>query len=136
MLCVTIYPPFKDWFFEKFSEWEKAQPKRRSTYTDFADFLSKNSFGLKVRQQYVSRWIEGMEPSEKYIPALAELLGNEVYEILGYERPNPYLNTINKLWERLTPDHQRRLAEDAARYESQNANTKTAHRGRKTTHDP
>jgi len=76
-----------------------------------------------------------MEPSEKYLPALAEILGNDVYDILGYERPNPHLNKINQLWERLSPEHQQQLAEDAQRYEIENENNPKASRKRKPAHN-
>jgi len=131
MFIVTNFPQFKDWFFDKFSEWEKAQPGRRSTYTAFADYLSHNSYGLEIKQQYVSNWSKGTEPSEKYVPVLAELLGKEIYEILGIALPNPYLQKINQLFDRLTPEHQRQLAEDAERYQTKNANAKTTSPKRK-----
>jgi len=114
-------PQFKDFFFQQFSDWEKSQPGKRSTFTAFADYLSHNSLNLVIRQQYVSGWIKGdFEPSEKYAPALAEKLGNEVYEILEFKPPNPLLLAINSRWEHIPPDKQQKLAELAEQFEVKN----------------
>jgi len=129
---VANFPAFKDWFFDKFSEWERAQPGKRSSYTAFAQYLSNNSFGLEIKQQYVSNWSKGTEPSEKYIPVLAEVLGAEIYRILDATPPNPYLQKIAQLFENLSPEHQRKLAEDAERYEVNNEQSKKASKPRKT----
>ena len=114
-------PRFKDFLFKKFSEWEHQQPGKRSTYTSFAEYLSQNSLGLVIRQQYVSGWIKGdFEPSEKYAPALAEFYGDEVYKLLGQKKPNPLLQQINARWDRIPPEKQQRLAELSEQFEIKN----------------
>lgn len=132
MLIVTNSPAFKDWFFDKFSEWEKAQPGRRSNYTAFAKYLSNNSLGIEIKQQYVSNWVNGKIPSEKYAHPLAEILGNDVYKLLGYERPNPYLQKIHQIWDRIPPDKQQQLVEQAEHYELKNDDIKRTSQQRKT----
>lgn len=83
-------PAFKDFFLEFFRAWEDKQPNKRTTYTAFANWLSENSFGVTIKQQLVSYWMKGdYEPTdEKFIYALAEKLGEEVYEILQVKKPN------------------------------------------------
>ena len=86
-MFVMTTPPFKDWFFDHFKDWENQQPGRRSTYTEFANWLSNNSFDVTFRQQMISYWIKGTIPTDdKYIWALAEKLGNEIYDVLQSPR--------------------------------------------------
>jgi hypothetical protein len=125
---------FKDFLFDYFIEWEKEQPKRRSTFTAFARWLSHNSYNIVIKQQLVDDWIKGRykPKGEQYLLVLEEKIGKEIYDYLDVERPNPYLQKINQLFERLSPEHQRKLAEDAERYEVNHANAKKTSRKRKT----
>jgi len=112
---------FKDYFFEKFQEWEKQQPGRRSTYTAFALWLSDNSLGIELKQQLVNDWIRGKyKPSgDKYLLVLEEKLGQEIYEVLNVKPPDPFLQSINSRWDRIPSDKQQKLAKDAERYEAE-----------------
>jgi hypothetical protein len=65
---------------------------------------------------------------------IASMLGPEVFEVLGLPRPNPYLQKINQIFERLSPEQQQKLAEDAERYEA-NHISKTS-KQRKTSSHP
>lgn len=134
-MCLMTTPKFKDFLFDFFIEWEKEQPKRRSTYSAFARWLSENSLNVVIKQQLLSDWIKGRyKPNEdKYLLVLEEKIGKEIYSVLDVDRPNPYLNKINQIWERLSPEHQRQLAEDAARYETQNHENSKATPSRRTT---
>ncbi len=129
--------PFKDFLFEKFSDWEKKQPGKRSTYTAFADYLSENSLGIKVKQQLVSGWINGeFEPGEKYAPVLAERLGDEVFDLIDIPRPDPLLQGINSRWDRISSDRQQKLAELSEKFEAEslkNDRSKNVSKQRKTT---
>jgi hypothetical protein len=40
--------------------------------------------------------------------------------VLELSRPDPYLQKINELWDRIPPEKQQKLAEDAERYELTN----------------
>lgn len=126
--------PFKDYFFAQFRKWEDQQPGKRSTYTAFARWLSDNSLGVEIKQQLVSDWIGGKyKPSEdKYLLVLEEKLGSEIYEVLNLPRPNPYLQRINQRWERIPPDKQQKLAEEAERYEVEANGSEDASKQRKT----
>lgn len=113
--------PFKDYLFEKFEEWEKAQPKRRSSFSAYARWLSKNSANVEVKQQIIDSWMNGVIPTDyKYLLVLAEKIGNEIYDILGYKPSNPYLEKINRVWEFLPEEEQIRISEEAEKYETQN----------------
>ena len=127
---------FKDYFFEKFQEWEKQQPGRRSTYTAFALWLSANSLGIELKQQLVNDWIRGKyKPSgDKYLLVLEEKLGKEIYEVLDVKPPDPFLQSINSRWARIPADKQQQLAKDAERYEAEalKNGSKSPHKQRKT----
>lgn len=128
---------FKDFLFDYFIEWEKQQPKKRSSYSAFSRWLSDNSYKTVIKQQLVSDWINGRykPEDEKYLLVLAEKIGNEIYEVLGVEPPNPYLQKINSLFQYLSPKHQQQLADEAERYEAENhaKDRATASKQRKTT---
>lgn len=134
-MCMMTTRQFKDFLFDYFIEWEKQQPKRRSTYTAFAKWLSDNSLNVTIKQQLLSDWIKGRyKPNEeKYLLVLEEKIGKQIYNVLDVPRPNPYLQKINQLFERLSPEHQQQLAEQAERYETKNVNPKTTSPKRKTT---
>lgn len=116
------YPPFKEYLFEFFIEWEKKQPKRRSSYSAFARWLSDNSYRVVIKQQTVSEWINGKykPDDEEYLLVLAEKIGDVIYDVLNKKRPNPFLLAITTRWDRISDEHQRRLAEQAEQYEAQN----------------
>ena len=72
---------FKDWLMDKFLEWEKTQTNGRSNYSNFARYL-----GIGVNNY--AQWRSGNNlPSIEKARILAEKLGYEVYEILGYSAP-------------------------------------------------
>src|SRR5689334_22946519 len=99
MLVMTT-PSFKDFLFNQFLEWEKTTPKKRSSISAFARWLSENKDEITIKQQVLDTWINGAIPKDyKYVVALAEKLGDEVYTILNQPRPNPYLQKINRVWE-------------------------------------
>lgn len=136
MLQVTdkTYPPFKDYLFDFFVAWEKKQPKKRSSYTAFARWLSDNSYAVLIKQQMVSDWIHGKYKAddERYLLVLAEKVGDEIYEVLNKQRPNPFLQRIIKRFPNIPPDKQRQLAEDSERFEAENARSKNISAKRKT----
>ena len=118
------YPPFKEYLFDFFIEWEKQQPKKRSSYSAFVRWLSENANGIVIKQQTVSEWINGKykPDDEQYLLVLAEKIGDEIYDMLNKKRPNPFLLAITTRWDRISEEHQRKLAEAAELYEVQNHN--------------
>jgi hypothetical protein len=78
-------------------------------------------------------WMNGRrKPGKESLRLLSAVMGNEVYDVLGYKLPNPYLQKINQVFEHLSLEHQQKLADDAERYEVKNDNAKKASRKRKT----
>jgi len=121
MLTMTETPQFKDQFFTAFLEWEKTQPKKRSSFSAFARWLSDNSNNTLIKQQNVDAWINGTIPKDyKYVFALAEKLGDWIFDSLGFPRPNPYQQKLNRLWEFLPEEFQKRITEEAETYETKN----------------
>lgn len=122
-------PTFAEYLLLKLQEFEK-QRGQRTTLDKFAEHLG-------VKRPILSLWLSGKnKPSLDSVRQLAEILGPEIYDALDMPRPNPYLQTINKLFERLTPEHQRRLAEDAERYQTENDRTRKTSPKRKPSSPP
>lgn len=106
-------PIFKEYFFERFIEWEKQQPGKRSSVSAFARWLSDNSYNVEIKQQLVSDWIKGrFKPSdEKFVLVLAEKLGNEIYDVLQSPRPDPFVVYIQTISKSLKDDQKKKIAE-------------------------
>jgi hypothetical protein len=51
---------------------------------------------------------------------LAELFGNEIYDALDLPRPNPYLQKLNRLWQFIPEEIQKKFSDEADKYETQN----------------
>lgn len=121
MFIMTTQQPFKEYLFNFFAEWEKTQPKKRSSFSAFARWLSDNSTDTLVKQQNVDSWMNGAIPKDhKYVIVLAEKTGDEIYEVLDLPKPNPRLQRINRIWEFLPEKVQIKIEEEAAQYEAEN----------------
>lgn len=104
---------FPDWITRKFVEWQAKEGKRK-TIEDFAAYLGTS-------RPLVNMWMNGnKKPGKENINILAELFGNEIYDVLEIPRPNPYLQKINRIFEILPEEFQIKLSEDAEKYETQN----------------
>jgi transcriptional regulator with XRE-family HTH domain len=101
---------FSDWITKKYLNWQ-AEVGKRKTIDDFAAYLG-------ISRPLLNMWMNGDKPrpGPANIKLLAEIYGNEVYDAVGIPRPNPYLEKINQVFENISEDHQRQLAEDAERY--------------------
>lgn len=117
---------FASWLEKTFLKWQ-AENGKRASLLEFADYIGYS-------RPLISMWLAGKRlPGEDGIKRLAELFGEEVYDALDLPRPNPYLQKISQIFERLSPEHQQKLAEDAERYQQNNeANTKRIPKQRKT----
>lgn len=81
---------FGGWLTQQFLDWQQKEGSRK-TLTEFSDYLD-------VRQEYVSRWMNGVsQPGKKYIPVLAKKLGDDVYVMLGMPVPDPFRNVPEEL---------------------------------------
>lgn len=108
---------FPEYIEIKFLEWQKNMGKRKNV-EDFAAYIG-------VSQATLSQWMNGKRtPGGENIRLLAEIFGNEVYDIFNLPRPNPYLQKINRVWEHVPENVQKRLAEEAEIYETENETTR------------
>lgn len=104
---------FPEYLERQYLKWQHDQGKRKSL-DEFAAYLG-------ISRPLLSMWMNGTRrPGNENIILLAHTFSDDVYDALELPRPNPYLQRINDLFERLSPEHQQRLAEDAERYEVKN----------------
>ena len=78
MIVVTL----EDWLHRKFREWED-EAGGRQTYKTFADYL-----GIKYTtfSSYIN---QGAKPQGRNLRKIGDVLGYEIYDIVGSERPDP-----------------------------------------------
>jgi len=101
---------FATWLEIAFLRWQ-TENKKRASLQEFADYIGYS-------RPLISMWLGAQRlPAEGGIERLADLFGLEIYDTLGLPRPNPYLQKINQIFERLSPEYQQKLAEDAEHYE-------------------
>lgn len=104
---------FSSWITRKYVEWQAKEGKRK-TIEEFAAYLGTS-------RPLVNMWMNGnKKPGKENIKILAELFGNEVYDILELPRPNPYKQIIDRVWEFLPEDFQKQISEEAEKYEEKN----------------
>jgi transcriptional regulator with XRE-family HTH domain len=102
-----------EYLTKKFLDWQ-ASIGERKTLEDFADYLD-------VNRSLLSYWMNGKRiPNEENCEKIAKKLGNEIYDVLDLPRPNPYLQKLNRIWEFIPEDIQKKFSEEAERYEAQN----------------
>ncbi len=102
-----------DYLTKKFLDWQ-ASLGQRKTLEEFADFLN-------VSRPLLSYWMNGKRvPNTENLENISSQLGNEIYDVLGLPRPNPYLQKINRVWEFIPEDIQIKIAKEIEKYETQN----------------
>ena len=99
----------------------------RTKQTKLKGNVSLNAFAeeLGASRPLVSMWMNGERPvtlnyRKKIAKPIADLVGPSAYEILDVTPPNPFLQKIISYFETLSPEHQRKLAEDAELYKTEN----------------
>jgi len=118
--------PFSALLERKYLEWQIEKGERISQ-AEFARLIG-------VSRASLTMWMNGTHlPDLESAKKIANLLGPEIFDALDLPRQNPYLQKINQIFERLSPEHQQKLAEDAERYEMNNdaANAKRVSKHRK-----
>ena len=119
--------PFPELLEQKFLEWQMENGERKTLY-EFANYLG-------VSHGTISFWINGVKkPGDSNVVKLAELFGNEIYDALDLPRPNPYLQKLNRIWEFIPEDIQKKFSDEAEKYEAQNLSERvqTVSKRRKT----
>lgn len=99
---------------KKYLEWQQ-KIQERKTITEFAEHLG-------FPQSTVSFWMNGTRLVKKKedIEQIASIIGFDIYDALGRERPDLDLHYIQANWELLDPHAKRVLREQAERYAAQN----------------
>ena len=101
--------PIAKWFNSKFVEWQNQEGERK-TIIEFADYLG-------VNRSLLSYWMNGSRiPSEDNLIKIAFILGFEIYDILGIQRPNMLYLYMLRNWEKVPESIQRHLADTIAKY--------------------
>ena len=109
---------FSKWLEARFLEWQSKSGERQ-TVGSFADYLD-------VSRPLVSMWMNARRtPSAENQKILARYFGNEVYDVLNVERPDPNLEKIQSLWGKLPAEAQQKIAEQAAKYVVENEKKQT-----------
>ena len=104
---------FSSWITRKYVEWQ-AKEGRRKTIEEFAAYLGTS-------RPLVNMWMNGnKKPGKENVKILAELFGNDIYDVLELPRPNPYKQVIDRVWEFLPEDFQKKISEEAEKYEEKN----------------
>ncbi len=113
---------FPEYLERKYLEWQNKQGKRK-TIEDFAKYLG-------VSRPILSMWMNGSrKPGLENIRLLSTIFGLEIYDILGYPRPNPLFAYTERNWKNIPIKDQRKIAEIVSRYttESIPGEKRTAH---------
>lgn len=104
---------FPNWINRQFVLWQAEQGKRK-TIDEFAAYIG-------ISRPLLNMWLNGnRKPGTENIKLLEEIFGMEVYDALDLPRPNPYQQKLNRLWEFLPEEFQKRIAEEAETYETKN----------------
>lgn len=89
MILVMV---FKDWFFNQYLEWQRKYGK--ASVTKFAAWID-------ISQSSCDQYMSGKKrPAGENLRKIAEKLGYETYDLLGYARPDLILannETLSKL---------------------------------------
>ena len=93
-----------EWLNHHFIEWITSTGERH-TVTEYAEYLG-------VSRSLLSRYLSGkILPSESNVYRIADVLGNEIYDIMEIPKPDPLLRYINRQWDYLTPEEQKQIME-------------------------
>jgi len=87
---------FRNYLLRKMSEYDQKIGKR-ITQAEFADYLGVNRVSI-------TQWLNGKKPDIKNTQKLAMKLGEEVFDLLGYERPSIRINRLQKYYDAAPPE--------------------------------
>ena len=95
--------------------------------------VSLNSFAnfLEFSPPIVNLWLNGSRiPTqgnvERIIPKLVEILGLEVYDLLGLPRPDPDLLRLSQAWPHIPKEYRQELADQGEKYAAENGSVLAA----------
>jgi len=91
----------KIWLDRKFNEWQIEVG--RKTITEFADFLD-------IPRPQLSHYMNARnKPESENIEKIAAKLGYEIYDILELKRPDPTINQVIQVYDKVTPEEQEEM---------------------------
>lgn len=88
----TDYKDFADFLEKKYLKWRAEQKTRKAGITQFADTLGIPRASLN---NYMLRGTKP-KPDDENLEKIAGKLGDEVYDVLGYRRPDPVLRKLER----------------------------------------
>ncbi len=98
---------------QSYLNWQAEQGEIK-TLEEYAEYLD-------VNRSLLSFWMNGKRvPNNDACEKISAKLGNDIYDILGKPRPNPYLQIVNRVFEHLPIEMQKRFSEEAGKYETEN----------------
>ena len=110
---LQIMQTLPEFLTQNYLDWQAAQGEIR-TLEEYAEHLG-------VNRSLLSFWMNGKRvPSEENIDKMSLKLGNEIYDVLNIPRPNPYKQIVDRVWEFLPEEFQKRFSEEAEKYETKN----------------
>lgn len=101
---------FPEWITQKYLEWQAQQGKRK-TVEEFAAYLG-------VSRPLINMWMNGDKPrpGTANIKLLAEIFGNEIYDVLDLPRPDAFMTYIQKTSPNLKENQKHKIQEQIAKY--------------------
>lgn len=87
---------FHEWFFNKYLDWQRKNGKAPAT--KFADWL-------EIKTDICNKYLRGeKQPRGENLKKIADKLGYEAYDILGYLRPDKAIREMNEIYSELPDD--------------------------------
>lgn len=98
-----------DFLTQKYLTWQ-AEIGEKRTIEEFAMFIG-------ISRPLLNMWMNGKrKPSEQKIKILSALFGDDVYDALGKERPDPDLTYLQAHWINTPPEARKAMREIAEKY--------------------
>lgn len=100
---------FSNWITRQFVEWQ-ANVGKRKTLEEFAAYIG-------VSRPLLNMWMNGnKKPGRENIKLLAETFGLEIYDVLDMPRPDPDLERLSQIWDRIPEKARQSLREQGEKY--------------------
>lgn len=100
------------WLESKFIAWI-AESGHRRTVTEFAEWLG-------VPRSLLSYYMNGSrKPKRQTADLIAARLGPEVYDLLGFQRPDPLLQRLQAQWTHLSDPERSQIEKIVERIEAE-----------------
>jgi transcriptional regulator with XRE-family HTH domain len=94
---------FSNWLDQKYMEWMADRPRSSRSQTEFAEYLG-------ISQSLLNKYLTGKRvPTVQTADKLAARLGPEIYDLLGFSRPDPILDRIKHLYDEIPPENRTEL---------------------------